>query len=163
MKPTKNRIFCNECRRRKMLFESEAKANRFLQFNSENFKGKMPLRAYYCDACMGWHVTSKTGVSYVSDVTENVLQRYRENKPQRIGDLYGEEIKRHINIIRSIRGSLAKKRETGRFDSEKVKESVKKAQESFLQIADQLIQQDRMTFQTMIDSINSIAMELANK
>ena len=92
-----------------MLFESEAKANRFLQFNSENFKGKMPLRAYYCDACMGWHVTSKTGVSYVSDVTENVLQRYRENKPRRFGDLYGEEINKNINIIRSIRGSLEKK------------------------------------------------------
>ena len=56
---------------------------------------------------------------------------------------------------------MKKKRETGCFDNKKVKESVKKAQESFLQIANRLIEQDRIILQTMIDSINSIAMELA--
>lgn len=61
MKPTKNRVYCPECHRTKMLFESEDKANTFLRFNTEEIKeqnGKHPIRAYFCEACAGWHLTS---------------------------------------------------------------------------------------------------------
>ena len=61
MKPIKNRIFCIECRRAKMLFESKSKALNFIKFNADEIKdesGIAPKRAYYCKSCGGWHVTS---------------------------------------------------------------------------------------------------------
>lgn len=62
MKPTKNQVFCRDCGRTKMLFESEKKALNFIKFNGEEIKeknGKSPVRAYYCPICCGWHVTSR--------------------------------------------------------------------------------------------------------
>lgn len=38
MKPSKNRVFCHECKRAKMLFESEDKALRFIRFNADAFE-----------------------------------------------------------------------------------------------------------------------------
>ena len=61
MKPTKNKIFCLSCRRPKMLFESQAKADNFILYNKEEIEeenGKAPVRSYYCRLCGGWHVTS---------------------------------------------------------------------------------------------------------
>ena len=63
MKPTKNKIFCVSCRRPKMLFESQAKADNFILYNKEEIEeenGKAPVRNYYCRLCGGWHVTSNT-------------------------------------------------------------------------------------------------------
>lgn len=62
MKPTKNRYYCAESGRTKMLFETEKKANAFIKFNSEEIEeitGFAPKRSYYCDSCGGWHLTSK--------------------------------------------------------------------------------------------------------
>ncbi len=61
MKPTKNKIFCNGCQRSKMLFESKAKADKFIMYNSEGIleeNGRAPVRSYYCEFCCGYHVTS---------------------------------------------------------------------------------------------------------
>lgn len=61
MKPTKNTIFCVSCKRPKMLFESQAKADNFILYNKEEIEeenGKAPVRSYYCRLCGGWHVTS---------------------------------------------------------------------------------------------------------
>lgn len=63
MKPKKNRYFCQDARRTKMLFETEGSAKRFIQFNAEEIleeEGKAPVRAYFCISCAGWHVTSKS-------------------------------------------------------------------------------------------------------
>lgn len=46
----------------KILFNSEAKALRFITWNADeiaNMHGHCPIRAYYCSACGGWHVTSR--------------------------------------------------------------------------------------------------------
>ena len=62
MKPTKNKYFCVDAGRAKMLFQSEGAAKRFIQFNAEEIleeEGKAPIRAYHCIACGGWHVTSQ--------------------------------------------------------------------------------------------------------
>lgn len=79
MKPTKNRYFCPDARRTKMLFETEGSAKRFIQFNSEEIledEGKAPVRAYYCVACAGWHVTSlKEKGNFKSRI-----ERYFENR-----------------------------------------------------------------------------------
>ena len=63
MRPIKNRMFCLECKRPKMLFESKGKALNFIKFNSDEIKnanGIAPTRVYYCKSCAGWHVTSRT-------------------------------------------------------------------------------------------------------
>lgn len=62
MKPVKNRIFCMECQRPKMLFDSKSKAINFIKFNSDEIKsenGVAPTRVYFCKSCGGWHVTSR--------------------------------------------------------------------------------------------------------
>ena len=44
-----------------MLFESEQKALKFMEFNQDLMleeNGKAPIRAYYCEVCGGWHLTS---------------------------------------------------------------------------------------------------------
>ncbi len=61
MKPTKNTIYCYGCQRTKMLFETKAKADNFIKYNSEGIQeenGKAPVRSYYCGICGGYHVTS---------------------------------------------------------------------------------------------------------
>ena len=61
MKPIKNHIYCIGCRKSKMLFETQAKADNFIKYNSEGIKeenGKAPVRSYYCEFCGGYHVTS---------------------------------------------------------------------------------------------------------
>ena len=61
MKPKRNHIYCPDCGHAKILFESQRKALNFIAFNSRNIyleTGRAPVRAYYCMACGGWHVTS---------------------------------------------------------------------------------------------------------
>lgn len=56
----KHRVYCPICQRAKMVFKSEEKALRFLQFNSEKFQPDYaPIRAYYCRGCAGWHLTHR--------------------------------------------------------------------------------------------------------
>ena len=65
MRPTKNRVYCYGCQRSKMLFESKAKADNFIAYNSEGImeeNGKAPVRSYYCELCGGYHVTSNPSV-----------------------------------------------------------------------------------------------------
>lgn len=67
MKPKKNRIYCREFGRIKMLFPSERKAMNFIRFNADAIieeTGKAPVRCYYCNLCAGWHVTSNPNQEY---------------------------------------------------------------------------------------------------
>lgn len=62
MKPTKNRVFCPDCWRAKMVFPTLKKALNFIRYNKQDIikeHGYAPVRAYYCGACNGWHLTSK--------------------------------------------------------------------------------------------------------
>lgn len=79
MKPTKNRIYCKDCNRPKMLFETEKKANTFIKFNGNEIElssGVIPVRSYYCVYCNGWHVTSKKNVVGIKSVTENIIDAF---------------------------------------------------------------------------------------
>lgn len=61
MKP-KHTVYCHECGRNKILFETQKKADNFIKFNSDTIKqenGRKPVRSYYCVTCGGYHVTSK--------------------------------------------------------------------------------------------------------
>mgnify|MGYP001588486806 CR=1 FL=1 len=82
MKPTKNKVFCKDCERTKMLFETEKKAETFIKFNKEEIQkesGYSPQRSYYCLFCDGWHSTSiskKIGVSK----KERMFEQYKQEK-----------------------------------------------------------------------------------
>ena len=59
MKP-KRRIYCPDCGKPKMLFETERKAQDFIRWNSDDMGAHGDeLRAYYCPSCCGWHVSHK--------------------------------------------------------------------------------------------------------
>jgi len=61
MTKPKNRVYCRSINRLKILFDSEAAANRFIKFNQDSInEGKdkpTKLRSYYCITCGGYHVT----------------------------------------------------------------------------------------------------------
>lgn len=87
MKPTKNRVYCKDSGRKKMLFETEKKANTFIKFNSEEIaaeSGFGPSRSYFCIFCNGWHVTSKAEPPDTKSTTEVFLDRYREEKEKKL-------------------------------------------------------------------------------
>ena len=78
MKPTKNQIFCVACGRPKMLFETKAKADNFIKFNSSEMmeeSGKAPIRSYYCEICGGYHVTSNNSKTHAEwlDIRDKIL------------------------------------------------------------------------------------------
>jgi len=78
MKPKKNQIFCVACGRPKMLFETKAKADNFIKFNSSEMmeeSGKAPIRSYYCEICGGYHVTSNNSKTHAEwlDIRDKVL------------------------------------------------------------------------------------------
>lgn len=83
MKPVKNRVYCYDCGRNKMLFESEKKALNFIKFNGDNIEeesGKKPLRAYFCQSCCGWHITSKGDKTYKVTPTDKIIDLYNKEK-----------------------------------------------------------------------------------
>ena len=85
MKPIKNKVFCYDCGRNKMLFETEKKANTFLKFNAdviEEESGKRPIRSYFCQSCCGWHITSQEDKPNRISRTEKVINLYNKAKEE---------------------------------------------------------------------------------
>ena len=79
MRP-KNRIYCRECGRQKIVFETEKKAKRFIDFNGEEIAketGRKPVRVYYCECCGGYHVTSSQHERKHYNRVEDVIEKYR--------------------------------------------------------------------------------------
>lgn len=94
----RNKIFCYGCRKHKMFFETQAKADNFIRYNSENIleeKGKAPVRSYYCEMCGGYHVTSNP--------SEEVGERLNQRDHLRIERLtnYKREIE-EVKVISSL-------------------------------------------------------------
>jgi hypothetical protein len=82
MKPKNNKVFCLDCERPKMLFETQKKAENFIKFNSteiESENGYGPKRAYLCSFCGGWHITSMDRFAGKSE-KENMLESYLSDK-----------------------------------------------------------------------------------
>lgn len=92
MRPTKNKVFCKDCERVKMLFETEKKADNFIKFNKreiEEESGYSPQRSYYCLFCDGWHLTSISehiGASKKEQMFEQYTQA-KEKKVDVVGDM----------------------------------------------------------------------------
>lgn len=98
----RNKIFCYGCRKHKMFFETQAKADNFIRYNSENIleeKGKAPVRSYYCEMCGGYHVTSNP--------SEEVGERLNQRDHLRIERL--TNYKREIEEVKVISNLLSKR------------------------------------------------------
>lgn len=86
-----------------MLFEEEKQAINFLKFNAEEYEGKAPMRTYYCNACMGWHITSKEGESYINPMVDEVINQYRG-----LLGTYSENVIKMSNTVLSECGTIKK-------------------------------------------------------
>lgn len=82
----KNRVYCPDCGRQKMKFDSESAAQRFLKYNSNNFDEKIPSRIYWCDACCGYHITARPmhGVGVVVNMKLPYLTEALETDKKRV-------------------------------------------------------------------------------
>ena len=78
MSKPKNRVFCFDCGRQKMLFESESKANNFIKFNKNNIKNGDKLRSYYCPVCNGWHVSHQAFHKHKESMTDKIIESYNK-------------------------------------------------------------------------------------
>ena len=107
MKPKKTKM-CADCGKPKMVFQTEAEAQRFIDYNGSDITDTPEfLRVYHCDACGGYHVTSQPyKTSYVHRVDEMINKFKKECQDsdyismKEIADT-GEYIYKHIpNFIR---------------------------------------------------------------
>lgn len=117
MKPTKNRVFCVACQRTKMLFETQAEADRFISFNKEEIEdenGRAPIRSYYCKLCGGYHVTSnpseKDGEVF-DDKVEHLAEMANE-----ISKANGD-VKNVMNEITRLLNRIERRIYEGRWDT----------------------------------------------
>lgn len=113
MKPTKNRVFCKDCGRLKMLFETEKKANTFIKFNSDEIEeesGFKPERSYNCIYCGGWHITSRKENIEIKSKTEFILEKYNEEKGKivKLQEAKSLVIEKKQDELREILTSLEK-------------------------------------------------------
>lgn len=82
MKPNpKNLKYCVDCHKPKLSFETEEKAKRFIEFNSDEIdSGGNELRPYYCPTCCAWHVSKKRFSVRYSTKTNQMIDAYNEDK-----------------------------------------------------------------------------------
>ena len=106
MKPTKNKVFCISYGGTKMLFQSQAKADNFIKFNSNEIaaqSNKVPVRSYYCSFCCGWHITSVADETHakIDDERDKHLwkQIHARTKKQLPSDELGVEINEMLSAI----------------------------------------------------------------
>ena len=79
-KPKNNRVWCPECGRPKMLFDSETRANNFIKWNGDDIDTHGgELRPYYCPACGGYHISSKPYKASYEHSTEKLIERYKKD------------------------------------------------------------------------------------
>ena len=97
MKPKcSSRIFCIVCKKPKLLFTSEQKADNFIRFNAEEMAKegkKVPVRSYYCRACGGWHVTSAPKRRLIRKKKKQAL---KSEEPRQVETVYEWRIHRKI-------------------------------------------------------------------
>ena len=97
----KNRVMCPDCRRQKMLFESESKANNFIKWNKDDIENGDKLRAYYCSACGGWHISHQKFHKDMEGRTDELIEKYNKEKELE-KTKNGPYIEQHINELYNI-------------------------------------------------------------
>ncbi len=90
MKPQKNIVYCAASHRKKMIFETKAKADNFILYNKDEIEeenGKAPVRSYYCLICGGYHVTSNPS-KRAADRFDRMDEKLAEATDERIKTNY---------------------------------------------------------------------------
>lgn len=104
MKPKNNRIFCIGCHHSKMLFATQAKADNFIKFNSEDIaahSSKVPSRSYYCSFCCGWHVTS---------IDDDNLAKERDERDAMVWEAIKTKVKKQAAVSESQTAIIPKRK-----------------------------------------------------
>ena len=71
---------CPECFKQKMLFDTQKQADNFIKWNGDDIDTHGgELRSYYCQACGGWHISSKPYKKVYEHSTENLIKRYEKD------------------------------------------------------------------------------------
>lgn len=79
MKP-KNRVFCPDCGRPKMLFKTEKQALGFIKWNGDDIDtGGGELRPYYCSGCCGYHISSHEHNTKFDGRINRMIERYKRD------------------------------------------------------------------------------------
>ena len=79
MAKPKNRVWCPDCGKPKMLFETANSAKLFIKFNGGQITDDVSkLRVYYCPACCGYHITSHKERAGGYHGTEKLIQAYKD-------------------------------------------------------------------------------------
>ena len=75
---------CPDCMKQKMLFETERKAQDFIRWNADDMEyGGAYLRAYYCPACCGWHISHLNHRDEYDSRTDTMIEAYHKSKQAR--------------------------------------------------------------------------------
>lgn len=112
MKPKdKNRVMCPDCWKQKLLFDSETKANNFIKWNKEDIQNGDELRAYYCPACCGWHISHQKFHKKMEGRTSRLIDAYLNDNNHSIRDQ--ELIEELYKLLKE--SGLTKKRQINRF------------------------------------------------
>ena len=62
-----------------MLFESESKAKGFIRWNAGDLDyNNGELRAYYCPACCGWHISHRVHKKSYDSQTERLITAFKK-------------------------------------------------------------------------------------
>lgn len=59
------KTYCEKSKVKKHLFTTQEKAEQYMTnliMNARSIDGGLPQRVYYCEACGGWHITSKAHI-----------------------------------------------------------------------------------------------------
>ena len=92
----KNKIECS-----KVKFSNEANALFYIKkLNATSKRVKVPVRAYLCEYCLSWHLTSMT------DKEQTLLQKYKEKIK-----ILGLEIQNRDKKIIELNNRIKKQRE----------------------------------------------------
>ena len=77
----KNRVWCPDCGKPKMRFETEKKAENFIKWNGDNLEeNNGTLRAYYCPACCCWHISHKKKWWGYDHRTDDLISAFERQK-----------------------------------------------------------------------------------
>ena len=142
MKPTKNRVFCRDALRHKMVFETEKKANNFIKFNKEEVlqeTGVTLERSYFCMFCSGWHITSLKN-KILQSKNEKILEQLKA-----IGTTVAEQPKRSLAILKKEDISFEIEQRLNKMTIEEAKEFLYKEKEDLELKINELVELNQKT------------------
>lgn len=96
---------CPDCRRQKMLFDTQKEAERFIEYNGDkiNDGGRLKLRVYYCPSCCGYHITSKLYKEHYDKQTEELMDKYKKSPKT----LFDKLMEKNFKTLKEVNRYLA--------------------------------------------------------